>query len=61
MDEKASVTGLLCEQSAVRTMNLDDVRLTYAVDGAMGLKPEVFFPHLSAEYWAGQPEALTGR
>jgi glyoxylase-like metal-dependent hydrolase (beta-lactamase superfamily II) len=58
MNEKASDTGLLCEQSAVRTMNLDDVRLTYAVDGALGLNPQVFFPHLTAEYWAGHPGAL---
>jgi glyoxylase-like metal-dependent hydrolase (beta-lactamase superfamily II) len=40
-------------------MTLDDVRVTYAVDGAMGLHPHVFFPFLSAEYWAGQPGALT--
>jgi hypothetical protein len=32
-------TGLLSDQSAVRRMNLDDVQLTYAVDGAMGLLP----------------------
>jgi hypothetical protein len=43
-NENASVTGLLSEQSAVRTVNLDDVRLTYAVDGAMGLNPRVFSP-----------------
>jgi len=60
MNEKASVTGLLCEQSAVRTMKLDDVQLTYAVDGAMALNPQVFCPHLTAGYWAGQPGALTG-
>jgi len=52
-------TGQLCEQSAVRTMNLDDIQLTYAVDGAMGLNPQVFFPHLPAEYWAGHPGTLT--
>lgn len=54
-------TGLLCEQSAVRTMSLDEVRLTYAVDGAMGLNPEVFFPGVPAGYWASHPGALTGR
>lgn len=56
MNEK----GLLREQSAVRTLDLDDVRLTYAVDGAMGLNPQVFFPHLTERYWAGQPGTLTG-
>jgi len=59
MNEKAPGTGLLAEQSAVRTMNLDDVQITYAVDGAMGLNPQVFFPHLSAGYWVGQSGALT--
>ena len=61
MNENASATGLRCEQSAVRTINLDDVRLTYAVDGAMGVNPGVFFPFLSAKYWAGQPEALNAQ
>jgi glyoxylase-like metal-dependent hydrolase (beta-lactamase superfamily II) len=59
-DEKAPGTGLLSDQSAVRAIDLDDVRVTYAVDGAMGLNPDVFFPFLSAGYWAGQPGALTG-
>jgi glyoxylase-like metal-dependent hydrolase (beta-lactamase superfamily II) len=56
---EAPGTGQLCEQSAVRTMNLDDIQLTYAVDGAMGLNPQVFFPYLAAGYWAGHPDALT--
>lgn len=59
-NERASVTGLLREQSAVRTVTLDDVRLTYAVDGAMGLNPRVFFPHLPAAYWADRQEELNG-
>ena len=58
MTEMAVATGLLCGQSAVRTVTLDDVRLTYAVDGAMGLLPDVFFPHLPAGYWAGHRSAL---
>lgn len=58
MTEMAAATGLLSGQSAVRTVTLDDVRFTYAVDGAMGLHPDVFFPHLSAEYWAGHRGAL---
>jgi len=61
MSEQAPGTGLLSGQSAVRTVDLDDVRLTYAVDGAMGLHPHVFFPHLTAQYWAGQPGTLTAR
>jgi len=59
VNEEAPGTGLLCEQSAVRTLNLDDVHLTYAVDGATGLIPRVFFPDLPAGYWADHPEALT--
>jgi glyoxylase-like metal-dependent hydrolase (beta-lactamase superfamily II) len=51
-------TGLLSDQSAVRRMDLDDVRLTYAVDGAMGLLPRSFFPDLPAGYWASDPGAL---
>ncbi len=58
MNEKAPGTGLLGEQSAVRTMTLDDVRLTYAVDGAMGVHPHVFFPFLPAGYWEGRPGTL---
>src|SRR5690348_15511237 len=61
MNETAPSTGLLSEQSAVRTMNLDDVRITYVVDGAMGLNPQVFFPYLPAGYWVGHPGALTGQ
>jgi glyoxylase-like metal-dependent hydrolase (beta-lactamase superfamily II) len=54
-------TGLLSDQSAVRTLTLDDVRLTYVVDGAMGLNPAAFFPDLPAEYWAVHPEVLDKR
>jgi glyoxylase-like metal-dependent hydrolase (beta-lactamase superfamily II) len=59
MNEKTpGSTGLLSDQSAVRAMNLDDVQLTYAVDGAMGLLPQAFFPDLPARYWASHPDAL---
>jgi glyoxylase-like metal-dependent hydrolase (beta-lactamase superfamily II) len=59
MNEKTlGTTGRLSDQSAVRRMNLDDVQLTYAVDGAMGLLPKVFFPDLPADYWASHPSAL---
>ena len=54
-------TGLLSDQSAVRVLSLDDVRLTYVVDGAMGLWPEAFFPDLPAGYWTAHPEALDAR
>jgi hypothetical protein len=39
MHDQAPETGLLSGQSAVRVLTVDDVRLTYVVDGAMGLKP----------------------
>lgn len=61
MHDQARETGLLSDQSAVRMLTLDDVRLTYVVDGAMGLKPEAFFPDLPAGYWAAHPEALDER
>ncbi len=58
MNDAAAGTGLLCEQSAVRVLNLDEVRLSYAVDGAMGLDPRAFFPRLPASYWAAHPGAV---
>lgn len=61
MNDLGGEEGLLCEQSATRIMNLDDIRLTYAVDGAMGLDPQVFFPHLPARYWAHHPGALNSQ
>jgi glyoxylase-like metal-dependent hydrolase (beta-lactamase superfamily II) len=54
-------TGLLNEQSAVRSLNLGDTRLTYVVDGAMGLTPAKFFPDVPAAYWPSHPEALDAR
>jgi hypothetical protein len=54
MHDRAAATGLLSGQSAVRVLTLDDVRLTYVVDGAMGLEPGSFFPDLPAGYWAAQ-------
>ncbi|WP_433662295.1 MBL fold metallo-hydrolase [Nocardia sp. CA-128927] len=53
-----SVLGALNEQSAVRTLQLGEVRLTYVVDGAMGLTPAGFFPDIPAEHWADHPELL---
>lgn len=61
MRDQAPETGLLSDQSAVRVLTLDDLRLTYVIDGAMGLKTEAFFPDLPAGYWAAHPEALDER
>jgi glyoxylase-like metal-dependent hydrolase (beta-lactamase superfamily II) len=54
-------TGLVNEQSAVRSLKLGDTRLTYVVDGAMGLTPSGFFPNVPAAYWPSHPEALDAR
>ena len=51
--------GALNHQSAVRTLTLDDVRLTYVVDGALELDPDGFLPAVPAAYWREHPEALT--
>lgn len=51
-------TGLLNEQSAVRSIQLGDVRLTYVVDGAMGLTPGGFFPDVPTAYWASHADVL---
>src|SRR5260221_10698657 len=61
MHDQAPETGLLSGQSAVRVLTADDVRLTYVVDGAMGLKPGAFFPGLPSWYWAAHSEALDER
>ncbi|MEV6423972.1 MBL fold metallo-hydrolase [Streptomyces sp. NPDC051662] len=50
--------GALNEQSAVRSITLGDARLTYVVDGAMGMLPESFLPAVPAEYWQEHPETL---
>ncbi|MEV6415268.1 MBL fold metallo-hydrolase [Kribbella sp. NPDC051718] len=50
--------GTLGEQSAVRVWEQDGVRLTFVVDGAMGLIPDEFFPQIPESYWAAHPEAL---
>lgn len=51
------MTGSLSSQSAVRSLTLDDVRVTYAVDGAMWLARTAFFPKIPDQYWAEHPEA----
>ncbi|MGW2297396.1 MBL fold metallo-hydrolase [Streptomyces violaceorubidus] len=50
--------GALNQQSAVRSLELDDVRLTYVVDGAMAMLPAAFFPDFDPRYWDDHPEAL---
>jgi glyoxylase-like metal-dependent hydrolase (beta-lactamase superfamily II) len=61
MNDQVPETGLLSEQSAVRALNLDDVRLTYVVDGAMGMDTGAFFPGLPAGYWTSHPGVLDDR
>ncbi len=56
MTNSAVTTGRLSQQSGVRRLELDDVRLTYVIDGAMGLLPHVFFPDVPSSYW---PATLT--
>jgi glyoxylase-like metal-dependent hydrolase (beta-lactamase superfamily II) len=58
MTDPAPTTGLLSHQSGVRALDLGDVRLTYVIDGAMGLLPGVFFPSVPTDYWTSHPEAL---
>ncbi|MEU0271440.1 MBL fold metallo-hydrolase [Streptomyces sp. NPDC006307] len=50
--------GSLGDQSAVRTLTLGDVRLTYVVDAAMELDRAGFLPAVPAAYWREHPEAL---
>ncbi|MER5887809.1 MBL fold metallo-hydrolase [Streptomyces sp. NPDC001941] len=51
-------TGRLADQSAVRTLTVGDVRLTYVVDAAMELDRAGFLPAVPASYWRAHPEAL---
>lgn len=53
-----SRTGELGDQSAVRTLTVGDVRLTYVVDAAMELDPTGFLPAIPASYWKEHPEEL---
>jgi glyoxylase-like metal-dependent hydrolase (beta-lactamase superfamily II) len=43
--------GRLCDQSSVRQLHLDDMTLTYIVDGAMGMTPSLFFGSIPPAYW----------
>ena len=50
--------GALGDQSAVRTLTVGDIRLTYVVDAAMELDPTGFLPAVPASYWREHPEEL---
>jgi glyoxylase-like metal-dependent hydrolase (beta-lactamase superfamily II) len=50
--------GFLNEQSAVRRLELGDVRLTYVIDGAMAMNASGFFPAVPGEYWREHPETV---
>ena len=43
--------GNLCDQASVRQLRVDDVTLTYIVDGAMGMVPARFLRSIPASYW----------
>ncbi|WP_325709802.1 MBL fold metallo-hydrolase [Pseudonocardia sp.] len=51
--------GRLSDQSAVRTRQLDDLTLTYVVDGSMAMNKEEFLASIPASYWADHPDAVT--
>jgi glyoxylase-like metal-dependent hydrolase (beta-lactamase superfamily II) len=51
--------GRLGDQSAVRTLQLDDVTLTYVLDGSMEMIKEEFFPSVPSSYWKDHPDAVT--
>ncbi|MFF9100022.1 MBL fold metallo-hydrolase [Streptomyces rubrogriseus] len=55
---RARSIGSLGHQSAVRTLTIGDVRLTYVVDAAMELGRTGFLPAIPADYWEEHPEAL---
>ena len=51
--------GRLSDQSAVRSLQLDDVTLTYVVDGSMAMIKEEFLRSIPASYWREHPDAVT--
>lgn len=53
--------GELPAQSAIRSVELGDVRLTYVSDGAMTMRPSGFFPDVPDSYWTGHPDVLDSR
>ena len=51
-------TGALNTAAAVRRWQLDDVTLTYVVDGAMSMLPAAFLPAVPADYWRAHPDEV---
>jgi glyoxylase-like metal-dependent hydrolase (beta-lactamase superfamily II) len=51
-------TGILGAQSSVRQLVLEEVTLTYVVDGAMAVDPVNFFPSIPPAYWETDSEML---
>jgi hypothetical protein len=45
-----TTVGRLCDQSAVRRLQMDDVTFTYIVDGAMAMAPEQFLQSVPSGY-----------
>ncbi|PJK21256.1 MBL fold metallo-hydrolase [Mycolicibacterium goodii] len=43
--------GRAADPAAVRSLTIDDLTATYAVDGVIALRPEVFFPAIPADAW----------
>jgi glyoxylase-like metal-dependent hydrolase (beta-lactamase superfamily II) len=46
-----TTSGKLCDQASVRRLHIDDLTLTYIVDGAMGMVPGRFLNSVPASYW----------
>lgn len=46
---------------AVRALEVDDVRLTYLVDGTLTMDPREFLPGTPAAHWAAHPDELDAR
>jgi glyoxylase-like metal-dependent hydrolase (beta-lactamase superfamily II) len=40
------------DPAAVRSLRMDDVVATYAVDGVLRMRPETFFPAIPSGYWS---------
>ena len=55
----ATAIGRLCDQSSVRQVHVDDMTLTYVVDGAMAMVPDEFFGSIPWSYWREHEDDLT--
>jgi glyoxylase-like metal-dependent hydrolase (beta-lactamase superfamily II) len=53
--------GALNQSASPRRLRLDEITVTYAVDGAMAVPPEQFFPSIPAAHWAERPDSLDER